>query len=176
MQQDKNLIKMSRTKKKIKRLCVRCESKENISLHLHKTPKAFLVKSRRSYTKITVFEGTGGSGYVPICQRCKKLFSRWKVLHALAESLFIISFIVFGCYLIYLVMDIDPLLTAQNKFIYVQIPTLLSGISLVIFGIAFTVTSRSNSNPHKFIKINYGMTLIKPINSTEWVPVPMTDN
>ena len=148
---------MSQTKKKIKRLCVRCESKENVSLHLHKTPKASIVKSRKHYTKITVFEGTGGSGYVPICQRCKKLFSRWKVLHALAESLFLISFIVFGAYLTYLVLlntlDIDPYLTAQNKFIYVEIPTLLSGISLVIFGIAFTVTSRSNSNPHKFIKI-----------------------
>ena len=167
---------MSQVKKRIKRLCVRCESKENVSLHLHKTPKAFIAKSRRSYTKITVFEGTGGSGYVPICKQCKKLFSRWKVLHALAESSFIISFTVFGLYLIYLVMDIDPFLTQQNKFIYVQIPTLLSGISLVIFGIAFTLTSRSKSNPHKYIQTNYGMTLIKPINSAEWIPIPMTDN
>jgi len=167
---------MSQVKKRIKRLCARCESKENILLYLHKTPKTFLTKSRRSYTKITVFEGSGGSRYVPVCPRCKKLFSRWKVLHVPGESLFITSFVVFGLYLIYLVMDADPLLTPQNKFIYVQIPTLLSGISLVIFGLAYTFIERSKSNPHKYIQINYGITLIKPINSAEWVPVPMTDN
>ncbi|GAG81846.1 unnamed protein product, partial [marine sediment metagenome] len=94
-------------KRELKKICVRCETLENVALHLHTTPEKSIVKSRKYTTTVTTFKGSGGSEHVPICYRCKKLFSRWKILHGLTRPLLIISFVVFGLYLTYSVMDID---------------------------------------------------------------------
>lgn len=166
-------------KRELKKICVRCETLENVALCLHKTPTKAIVKTRKHYTRVTTFVGSGGSEHVPICHRCKKLFSRWKILHGLAKTLFVISLVVFGLYLIYSVVDIDPysiVTPPQVKFMYVQIPTQISGIFFVIFAISYGYMRISKSNPHKFIQINYGLILIKPMNHSKWYPIPFVES
>lgn len=166
-------------KQEFKKICVRCETLENVALYFHETPTKVKVKSRKYTTTVTTFVGSGGSEHVPICHRCKKLFSRWKILHGLAKNLFIISLTVFGLYVIYSAMDIDKysiVTPPQIKFMYLQIPTLISGILFAFFTIAYILARISKSNLHKFIQINYGVTLIKPMNSSKWVPIPLVES
>ena len=159
----------------LKKICVRCESKENISMYRHKTPALSTVKYRRHSTTITTYGGTGGIANVPVCNQCKKLFSRWKILFPLAKTLSVISFVVFALYLIYIVMVPDPFTRAEIKFLYAQLPALISGIFTLIFGIPFIYLKLSPSNPNKFVRIYPTFIVIKPINTDKWVPIPTTD-
>ena len=164
---------ISTTKNGILR-CIRCESKDEIKQYRHKTPDKQIIKSGRHYTKITTFPGTGGSGDVPVCSHCYRKFTNGKVLLTLLYIFLVISWLVFGFLLIYIIflvstydpylVEFNPLPTSENYFFLT-----LSGIIAFILFISLVVVKSSNINPHRVINIRKNMIFIKLIKASGWM-------
>ena len=154
--------------------CVRCESKDEIKPYIHKTPDIQITKTRRHYTQITTFRGTGGKGLVPVCSHCHREFTYWKLYK---NILFILNSIFFLLFLAYIIIvaakvmehftgDFTPLPTNVDYVLLVFSGT----ISLLLF-ISIRFVNNLDVNPHKSIAIMKNEIFIKPIKASRWNPI-----
>lgn len=156
--------------------CIRCESEEHIQMYHHKGPDKPI--GSRLYTRITTFPRIGGSGNVPVCSRCYKLFTRWKITRISMFLLLFFQIIVYGYYLLFelvmlqfRILDVEgwkpPPLTTTEVILLI-----LGGILLFILSyIHYFIHKKSNSNPSKFINIREYIIKVKPLNADWWTRI-----
>lgn len=150
--------------------CVRCESKDEIKQYYHKTPDKQIVKTTKHFTKITTFPDTGGSGYVPVCSRCTKLFFYGKLTFSLMITFLVISFLVFMFLLLIIITGVTPFSSEFNSHPTNSDYILLmsSGVIALILLVGSLAVKASSINPHKVINIMRNRIYIKPLKASGW--------
>jgi len=149
--------------------CIRCGSKDEINKYSHKTPdEKKITGGGRHYKKVTTYLGTGGSGIVPVCSHCYKLFSSFKLIQFLAYAILIITFYFFVASLFFFV---EPFISGVNPFPSYEdyFALTISIVSVLILVITISKMDSSNINPRKVIKIRGNKISIKPKKAPVWL-------
>ena len=138
--------------------CVRCESEENIENYLHTTPDlASFRRISRHVTRYTTYKGTGGTGYVPVCSRCIKKFSNWKIYNNINLGLTGVIWLFFSLMLVLLMIAGPTSYIPGLKDIPFEIIITGFGVSLTLVIISviisFYLNIVSKSNPKNIINI-----------------------
>ena len=156
--------------------CVRCGSEENIEDYLHTTPD--LVTSKRvsrHVTKYTTYKGTGGTGYVPVCSRCIKKFSSWKIYNGISLGLIIVIWLFFSIMLVLLMIAGPGSYIPGLQDIPFEIIQTGFGVSLTLAIISLIISiylnAFSKSNPKNIINVRRRTIRVKPIGGSKWIPI-----
>ena len=156
--------------------CVRCESEENIENYLHTTPDlASFRRISRHVTRYTTYKGTGGTGYVPVCSRCIKKFSNWKIYNNINLGLTGVIWLFFSLMLVLLMIAGPTSYIPGLKDIPFEIIITGFGVSLTLVIISviisFYLNIVSKSNPKNIINIRRRTIRVKPIGGSKWIPI-----